>query len=325
MTTLKKIAEEAGVSLATVSRVLNDDPNLSVKPETRQRIFEIAERLEYRNIAARKSLARKSVASRKQHYLAVYAYAQSMEVNDPYYLAIRYGIETQCLHLGINLTHRYDMNVDDELPEVDGVLIVRNISPELLKQIRKITHNIVFIDHATDKYDSVDIDLARISHQVIDFFVARKHQRIGYIGGRESGPDPRERAFTQYGQPLGVVSEDDVYYGDFSSASGYELATQMLKKGCPSALFVASDSIAIGVLRAFHEQDISIPEQVELISVNDIPTAKFTSPPLTTVRIHSELMGSQGVNLLVEQLRDERRSPLYVLVPSQLVLRGTTR
>lgn len=324
MTTLKKIAQEAGVSLATVSRVLNDDPNLSVKPQTRQRIFEIAERLEYRNIAARKSLARKNVAGNKQHYLAVYAYAQNLEVNDPYYLAIRYGIETQCAHLGINLTHRYDMNADDELPEVDGVLIVRNVSSELLKRIRKVTKNIVFIDHATDKYDSVDVDLPRISHQVIDFFVARKHQRIGYIGGREHGPDPRELAFTEYGQRLGVVSEDDIYYGDFSSASGYDLASKMLKKGCPPALFIASDSIAIGVLRALHEQNISIPERVELISVNDIPTAKFTFPPLTTVRIHSELMGSQGVNLLVEQIRDERRHPLYILVPSQLVLRGTT-
>lgn len=324
MTTLKKIAQEAGVSLATVSRVLNDDPNLSVKPETRQRVFEIAERLEYRNIAARKSLARKNVTGNKQHYLAVYAYAQNLEVNDPYYLAIRYGIETQCAYLGIGLTHRYDMTVGDELPEVDGVLIVRKISPELLKQIHKITHNIVFIDHATDKYDSVDVDLARISHQVIDFFVARKHQRIGYIGGREQGPDPRELAFTEYGQPLGVVSADDIYYGDFSSASGYELASKMLKNGCPPAIFIASDSIAIGVLRALHEHGIRIPEQVELISVNDIPTAKFTFPPLTTVRIHSELMGSQGVNLLVEQLRDERRNPLYVLVPSQLVLRGTT-
>ena len=99
----------------------------------------------------------------------------------------------------------------------------------------------------------------------------------------------------------------------------------MLEGDWPKALFVASDSIAIGVLRAIHEKGLAIPQQIELISVNDIPTAKFTFPPLSTVRIHSELMGSQGINLLVERLRDQRSVPLRVLVPSRLILRGTTR
>uniref|UniRef100_UPI001D0DD43F substrate-binding domain-containing protein n=1 Tax=Klebsiella grimontii TaxID=2058152 RepID=UPI001D0DD43F len=81
----------------------------------------------------------------------------------------------------------------------------------------------------------------------------------------------------------------------------------------------------IGVLRAIHERGLSIPEDISLISVNDIPTARFTFPPLSTVRIHSEMMGSQGVNLLVEKARDGRALPLNVFVPSVLKLRGTTR
>ena len=84
MATLKEIAQEAGVSQATVSRVLNEDPTLSVKEDTRQKIFEIAERLEYKT-----SSARKGVHKSKLHFLVVYAYPQSTEVNDPYYLAIR--------------------------------------------------------------------------------------------------------------------------------------------------------------------------------------------------------------------------------------------
>ncbi|MCV5779001.1 substrate-binding domain-containing protein, partial [Escherichia coli] len=82
---------------------------------------------------------------------------------------------------------------------------------------------------------------------------------------------------------LGVVQESDLYRGDFSSASGYQLAKEMLAGDWPKALFVASDSIAIGVLRAIHEKGLAIPQQIELISVNDIPTAKFTFPPLSTV------------------------------------------
>lgn len=94
-----------------------------------------------------------------------------------------------------------------------------------------------------------------------------------------------------------MVREEDIWRGGFSSSSGYELAKQMLaREDYPKALFVASDSIAIGVLRAIHERGLNIPQDISLISVNDIPTARFTFPPLSTVRIHSEMMGSQGVN-----------------------------
>ena len=99
----------------------------------------------------------------------------------------------------------------------------------------------------------------------------------------------------------------------------------LAKDDHPSALFIASDSIAIGVLRAIHEQGLSIPQDIALISVNDIPTAKFTFPSLSTVRIHSEMMGIQGVNLLVEKARDGRALPLQVYVPSKLKLRDTTK
>ncbi|MFX4311908.1 LacI family DNA-binding transcriptional regulator, partial [Enterobacter sp. 63] len=104
MATLKDIATEAGVSLATVSRVLNDDPTLNVKEETKHRILEIAEKLEYKSSTSRKM---QSGAVGQQHILALYSYLQELEINDPYYLAIRHGIETQCEKLGVELTNCY--------------------------------------------------------------------------------------------------------------------------------------------------------------------------------------------------------------------------
>ena len=93
MATLKDIAIEAGVSLATVSRVLNDDPTLNVKEETKHRILEIAEKLEYKTSSARKL---QTGAVNQHHILAIYSYQQELEINDPYWLMIRHGIETQC-------------------------------------------------------------------------------------------------------------------------------------------------------------------------------------------------------------------------------------
>ncbi|MGF1696817.1 transcriptional regulator EbgR [Vibrio lamellibrachiae] len=326
MATLKDIATEASVSLATVSRVLNDDPTLSVKEETKRRIFEIAEKLEYKTSSSKKSTLNKK---QNHHFLALYNYKQEAEVNDPYYLSIRHGIETQCDKLGIDLTNCYDSNIEVESKKITGVLLVGHCKPSTLKKLQKLTDNICHVDFndLDSPYDSVDIDLAKISKEITDFFVNQGYQRIGFIGGEDqpNTPDIRELAFSEYGQLKGVVSTDDIYRGDFSSSSGYKLAKQMLDKtDYPKALFIASDSIAIGVLRAIHEHGLSIPKDISLISVNDIPTAKFTFPSLSTVRIHSEMMGIQGVNLLVERVRDGRALPLQVYVPSKLKLRDTT-
>lgn len=327
MATLKDIATEAGVSLATVSRVLNDDPTLNVKEETKHRILEIAEKLEYKSTTSRKM---QSVAAGQQHILALYSYQQELEINDPYYLAIRHGIETQCEKLGVELSNCYANAALPELKKLTGVLIVGKPSPALRRAAMSLTDNVCFIDfhEPGSEYDSVDIDLSRISKQIVDFFIAQGVKRIGFIGGEDEPgkADIREAAFVEYGLLKGVVSEQDIWRGGFSSSSGYELAKIMLAQQCwPSALFVASDSIAIGVLRAIHEKGLAIPEDISLISVNDIPTARFTFPPLSTVRIHSEMMGSQGVNLLLEKARDGRALPLQVFVPSVLKLRGTTR
>lgn len=327
MATLKDIATEAGVSLATVSRVLNDDPTLSVKEETKHRIFEIAEKLEYKT-----SSSKKAAQARKQshHFMAVYNYRQEAEVNDPYYLSIRHGIETQCDKLGIELTNCYNNEITATGNKITGILLVGRSNPKTLSQLSKLTDNICYVDFSdsNSEFDSVDIDLTRISKQITDFFIEQGFERIGFIGGQDKPncADIREIAFAEYGQLKGVVSLDDVYRGEFTSSSGYKLAKEMLAKSdFPKALFIASDSIAIGVLRAIHEHGLNIPEDISMISVNDIPTAKFTFPSLSTVRIHSEMMGIQGVNLLVEKVRDGRALPLQVYVPSKLKLRGTTK
>ncbi|AGH80905.1 DNA-binding transcriptional repressor EbgR [Psychromonas sp. CNPT3] len=330
MATLKKIAGEAKVSLATVSRVLNEDPTLSVKEETRRRIFEIAEKLEYKTSRTRKLAASLPTNTKPPlNFLALYCYKQDIEINDPYYLAIRHGIEIQCAKFNITLTNSYEANLDIHEKHLDGVLLIGRQTKDTLKALKKRCKNIVYIDYTDhdQDFDSVDIDLIKISKEVVNFFINQSYNRIGFIGGRDNQeiPDIREKAFYEYGKLKGVVFKNDLYCGDFSSLSGYQLAKEMLKTDHPKAFFIASDSIAIGVLRAIHEQGLSIPDDIALISVNDIPTAQFTFPSLSTVRIHSELMGSQGVNLLIERQRDNRKIPLRVYIPSDLRLRNTTK
>ncbi len=231
--------------------------------------------------------------------------------------------------MGVDLETCYSGELGCVDKPVDGALVVSLASPETIDDVRRLTPHLVYIDHTDYRQamDSVDIDLTRIAKEVVNFFIDQGYGRIGYIGGQDSHetPDIREQAFAEYGGLKGVVAESDILRGDFTSQSGYELAKTLLEGDYPQALFVASDSIAIGVLRAIHEKGLRIPDDISLLSVNDIPTAKFTVPSLSTFRIHSELMGCQGVNLLVERCRDNRTTPLNVFVPSELILRGTTK
>ncbi len=325
MATLKEIAEAAQVSVATVSRVLNDDPTLSVKAQTRQKILETAERLEYKIPSSR----RQSGIPRLT-FAALYTYRQDLEINDPYYLAMRYGIETQCEKLGISLVSCYEFHGEKAIPAADGFLVIGKPQPAAQRALEQQDLPLVYVDGIIDdpQFDCVNVDLPKISQSVIDYFIDQGYARIGFIGGRDdpSFPDQRELAFVEYGRIKKVVHKKDIFYGDFSSLSGYQCAMTMLASGedYPPALFVATDSIAIGVLRALHEHQIKVPSQMALISVNDIPTARFVFPPLSTVRIHSETMGAQAVNLLMERIRDGRTIPLSIFVPSSLQLRDTT-
>lgn len=321
MATLKEIAKKADVSISTVSRVLNDDKTLSVKDGTRHRVLEIAEKLQYQ--------FNKTKNEDIHSFLAIYNYGRDVEVDDPYYLSIRHGIEMQCDKLDISLTHQFKGEPLIKRSNITGVIVV-GYGQEAINNANKLTNNICLVDFhdETSNYDSVNVNLRQLSRSVVDFFHNQGYQRVGFIGGYDdkNKVDIRESTFSLYGEYLGIVGQEDIYRGEFSSLSGYKLACEMLSKSDhPQALFIANDSIAVGVLRALNEKGIKVPEEIALVSVNDIPSAKFTSPPLTTVKIHSGMMGLQAVNMLVEKHRDGRQLPLQANINFELVFRETTR
>lgn len=160
------------------------------------------------------------------------------------------------------------------------------------------------------------------------FFISCEFKKIGYIGGRDYDtiPDEREEAFIKYSLLKNVLDKDNVFIGDFTSNSGYNLALDMINKNSlPDAIFIANDSIALGVLKALNENKISIPKDISLISVNDIPASSFTFPALSTIKIHSDLMGKQAVRILKDKIETSRILPLKIKVPFSLILRETTK
>ncbi|MFD2211320.1 LacI family DNA-binding transcriptional regulator [Virgibacillus halophilus] len=329
MATIKDIAKRAGVSSATVSRVLNYDATFPVADETKRKIFEAAEELSYRKRAT-KRYANKAIA-------IVHWYTEKEELNDLYYLSIRLGIEERCKMLEMNAQVYFFDNIDQIVAnEVEGIIAVGKFSDQQVKALTEINPLVVFVDSSPDedKHDAVVIDFEKATEKVIDYFLTTEHEKIGFIGGREllkaqEKPleDLRERSFRRYMKELGLFHENFVYIGAFSVDEGYRLmkeAITNLGNDLPTAFFISSDVLAVGSLRALHEAGIPIPERVSIIGLNDISVSKYIYPSLSTIKVYTEVMGESAVDALVERF-EGRKIAKKILVSTKLVVRKSVR
>lgn len=328
MATIKDIAEKAGVSIATVSRVLNYDPTISVADETKKRIFEVAEELSYKKKANRKSTYPKVAI--------IHWYTEKEELDDLYYMSIRIGAENQCQSNNLQVIKLFYDNYEEIINEdVQGIIAVGKFSLKQADELRRVTDNIVFVDCSPDDetYDSVVVDFEKATRKVLDYLIDKGHQSIGFIGGREYYKDQtstiedlRETTFKSYLSVKNLLNEKAIYVSTFSVDQGYQLMKQAIQENgdaLPTAFFVGNDSMAIGCLHALLEEKISVPERVNIIGVNDISVSKYVFPALSTVKIYTEIMGGTAVDLLLERL-NERVVPKKVFVGTELLIRQSS-
>jgi transcriptional regulator, LacI family len=330
MARIKDIAEKAGVSIATVSRVLNYDPTLSVTDETRKKIFEAAEALSYKKKPGRKGKPLKKIA-------VVSWYTEKEELEDLYYLSIRYGIETRCQALGIQVVKCFYDQLEqlDQENDYQGIIAVGKFSRNQVEQMASKTGAIVFVDSSPDdqRFDAVVVDFDLATKMVIDYLISKGHQQIGFIGGRESFKDDpsfivdqRETTFRSYMKEKGLYDESAVYIGRFAVNDGYRLMKQAigeLGERLPTAFFAANDLLAIGALRALLENEIQVPERVNVIGLNDISVSKYVYPPLSTLKVHTELMGETAVDTLMERISG-RKVAKKIFIATELVRRKSS-
>ncbi|MCM3630642.1 LacI family DNA-binding transcriptional regulator [Paenibacillus glycanilyticus] len=336
MATIKQIASEAGVSPATVSRVLNNDLTLSVSDETRSRIFSIAEQLQYKP-ARLKRMKQEKLLSTLRIGLVMWSTLED-EHSDPYFGAIRRGIETRCEELGIGIDKVIRGVLKTELTpltELDGLIVVGSVDDQEINRLYPHKERVIFVNHdmTPDDCDSVQLNFAQAMKEVLRHLYELGHAEIGFIGGssdpslqRDEGhyEDQRTRIFAELQQKRGIYNPNLMYLADWSSNGGYEAMLRMLDDGYrPSACFIASDPMAVGALRALHERGLRVPEDMAVIGFDDIEVSAFLTPPLTTVRVHTELMGRTAVQLLLERV-EGREITSHITINTKLVVRESS-
>ena len=330
MATLKEIAELAGVSLTTVSRVLNMDETLNVSEATRQKVLETAEELNYVVNRTKKTKAKKYT------FGIVNWYNHKQELDDPYYFSIRLAVEKKCKEENMSYTNieRFDLK-EDKYKNIDGIIAIGKFGERDIQVIERIAEHIVFIDCSPKekRYDSVVADYRLGVEEALDYLEALGHTHIGYIGGEEyinnreeTIIDYREQTYTDWMAHKGYNAYQKLYKGSYTLEEGYALMKEALTQTPhPTAFFIASDPMAIGAYKAIAEAGLCLPEDISIVGFDDIQTAKFLVPSLTTVKVYTEYMGETGVELLIEGLRTNRTIRKKVIIPTELLKRDSTQ
>ncbi|MGW0335061.1 LacI family DNA-binding transcriptional regulator [Streptomyces sp. NPDC003011] len=339
MPTMADVARSAGVSVATVSHVLND--TRPVLPHTRQAVLDAIDELGY----TPNTLARSLVTSRTRSIgLAVSA------ISNPYFTEILQGVETAALEHGYSLLiadphddPAHERKVVQLLHErrVDGMIVAPSADPsELVSYLRRHDVPAVFLDRVVDspdspgspengapRFDQVCADSAEPTAELVTHLAGLGHRRIALVAGRPGLSTTSER-ITGYRHGLAAAGfpydERLVAHGDSESAGGQRATAALLSLAAPpTALVTANNAMTLGALRALRERDLSVPGDIALCCFDDFDWADLFTPRLTAIAQPSKEIGAQAVRVLLERLAAPDRPARTVRLACTFVHRAS--
>jgi LacI family transcriptional regulator len=331
--TIKDVARLAGVSVATVSRVLNG--SAPVVEETRNRVLAVAGELRFSpNGAARALSTRRSLA------IGVVL----PDLYGEFFSELLRGMDQAAQRGGFSLlvsSSHHDargiqMAVATMRGRVDGLLVMAPEVPRgALAAALPRGVPIVLLDGRPIDVGNVftlGVDNYGGAAAMTKYLLALGHRRIGFIAGaaRNADAQQRERGHRAALRSAGVAGAPElIVRGDFTEASGVVGARALLALASPpTAIFAANDAMAIGALATLREAGIDVPDQIAMTGFDDIPIAAFLSPPLTSMRVGIAGLGAQGIRVLLDALASSTRHarlplPRRDVLPTELVIRGS--
>lgn len=329
--TLNDIAELAGVSVSTVSRVLNDKAEkYRISAGTEARILEAAKKLNYRPNQIARGLRLK-----KTNTVGIIA----PDVSNPFFAYIIKRVQNIAHNLGYSVVVcNTDENLEQEVEHVnvlyrnrvDG-LIAMPVGQEYdhYAEWFERGHPLVLLDRCFDALDasSVVVDNYAGSSEAVEHLIRHGHRRIAIIQGLPGTytNNERLRGYRDELQKHGIPYDASlVVGGDFREENGYmETKLLLTSSDPPTAIFATSDLITLGALKAIDEEGLEIPADVSLIMFDDFDFAPYLKCPITAVRQPKEMMGEMAVKLLVEELKGERKAGKRVVLKTELIVRSS--
>jgi LacI family transcriptional regulator len=329
---LEDVARKAGVSRSTVSRVINNDPN--VKTSTREHVLKIIEQVRYNPSA----VARSMVTGRTQVIGVVVPHEYYVFFNDPYYFpALLEGVSGTATERDYAMLLWVRQSGEDEgifyrriLQNglMDGVIIASaSTQNPLVAYLLEMSVPLAMVERPgihEDQVSYVTIDNARATRDVIEHLIGSGRRRIALVAGTQDNMDGRERleSFREFMSEAGLPN-DLIVSGDFQRLTAYEATKTLLDKDI-DAIFACSDMMAQGVYTALQEAGRRIPDDIAVVGFDDLPTAIHLSPPLTTIRQPLREKGAIATGLLLDQIEGKTHAARHVVLSTELVVREST-
>lgn len=338
MATIKDVAKAAGVSISTVSHVING--TRFVSESVTQNVYQAIETLQYRPSA----LAR-SMKSQKTRTVGMLCDSNA----NPFFAEVIQAVESTCYQHGYHLVlcntgsegassrvscPRKQTEYLNTLAEkrVDGLLIMsaqRNAA--FYDHVEKLQLPVVVLDGdaAMGYADLVRDDAEHGGYLAAEHLLSQGHRKIGCITGPAQSPTSTGRflGFQQALLQAGIsINSQWVEQGDLCAESGYQAAKSLLKNtDRPTALFVANDVMAMGAIRALHEMGVSVPEHISVVGYDNIELSKYITPALTTIDQPKRQIGELAVRTLIQRIESPGQKPSIHQFQSQIIVRQSVK
>ncbi|HDC92269.1 LacI family transcriptional regulator [Candidatus Acetothermia bacterium] len=330
MATIKDVARLAGVSVATVSHVING--TRPVSPETAAKVWKAIKELDYHPNAVARSLR-----TRVTHVIGVVV----SDITNPFFATLVRGAEDAAIEAGYSLIV---CNSDEDLGKedlyvnmlrrrrMDGLLIapVRDGASPAVRELSQSGMPFVFVDRKAKgiEADAVLSDNFRGAYLATNHLIERGHERIGVVLGIPGATTTEER-YAGYRAALeeaGIEEDRElVVFGEYRASGGYRCTRELLaRRRPPTAIFSTNNLMTLGVLKALFAAGIRIPRGMAVIGFDDLEWAEMAQPPLTVVTQRPYEIGNRAVKLLLERLGGRRDEPREIRVPVDLIVRGST-
>ncbi|WP_047985122.1 catabolite control protein A [Ornithinibacillus californiensis] len=328
--TIYDVAREANVSMATVSRVVNGNPN--VKPTTRKKVLATIERLGYRPNAVARGLASKKTTT---------VGAIIPDISSIFFAELARGIEDIATMYKYNIIlSNSDQNKDKELQlintmlekQVDGIIFMGgNITEEHIQQFSTASVPVVLAatSDESDSNPSVNIDYEAAGYEATKFLIEKGNKKVAFISGKEVYTI-NQLKYQGYLRALKEASipvvEDYIIHGDYTYNSGMKAIEKFMSlPDKPTAVFGASDAIALGAIHGAQDLGLHVPNDIEVFGFDNTRLATMVRPTLSTVVQPMYDIGAVAMRLLTKYMNKEDVDEKKVVLPHRLVERNSTK
>lgn len=326
--TIYDVAREANVSMATVSRVVNGNPN--VKPSTRKKVLEVIEKLDYRPNAVARGLA-----SKKTTTVGVII----PDVTNLFFASLARGIDDIATMYKYNIIlANSDENEQKEIQvlntllakQVDGIIYMGNtISEELRAEFSRSRTPVVLAGTVDPEQQvgSVNIDYIAATENVLSKMIKNGESKIAFVSGPLSNPINGQYRLKGYKNALlsaGIAFDETLVYERKTNVeNGEKLAQQLIETGVTAA-FVSDDELAIGLLNGMILSGVNVPEEFEIITTNNSKIVEMARPKLSSIMLPLYDIGAVSMRLLTKIMNKEEVDEKTITLPYKIAYRGTT-